>query len=58
MMSHSSVTHQRQIGPRVIAARVGVVRPGAWGIGVFAGDGFRDKGMITYAERMRRRREH
>ena len=59
MMSHSSITHQRHTGPRVLAARMGVVRPGAWDIGVFiAADAFRDRGTVTYAERMRRRREH
>jgi hypothetical protein len=59
MTSHASTTHQRQTGPRVFAARKGVVRLGTWDIGVcIADDVFRDQGMTTYAERMRRRREH
>ena len=59
MMSHASITHQRHTGPRVIAACMGVVRHGAWDIGVFiAADAFRDQRTATYAERMRRRREH
>jgi len=56
MIAHAFTTYLRHTGPRVLAARKGVVRPGGWDIGVR--DDFRDSGIRTCAERMRRRREH
>lgn len=57
MMFQLSTTRLRHTGPRVIAARMGVVRLGAWDIRDFIDD-VRDSGIRRYAEHMRRRREH
>jgi hypothetical protein len=53
MISHSiAIARQRQAGPRVIAARMGAVCPGAWDVGGFYGDDTR----YALSDRMRRRR--
>ena len=57
MMSQPSTKRLRHTGPRVIAARMGVVCPGAWDIRDFVDD-VRDSGLRRYAQHMRRRREH
>jgi hypothetical protein len=51
MISHSiAIARLRQTGPRVIAARMGAVCPGAWDVRDFLRTGHE-------ADRMRRRRE-
>lgn len=58
MQNRSLIAHQRHVGPRVIAASIGVVCPGAGEVSRVASLATRFRRRYDGMDAMRRRRTH